>query len=71
MKPTLLTIDTELLRALCIYDMTGKVGMKQMVIYGVGYAQRKFKINDKTVQNTHIDYDQLHIHALMASFIMM
>lgn len=53
-------------RALCVRNLTNNLNYKTLREYAVGFALRKYIINDVSVRNTSVTYDIIDIHVVLS-----
>ncbi|AOV81681.1 polyprotein [Ceratobasidium endornavirus D] len=65
-----LKLQPDLFNQLCDRNITGTLGLDNLVEYGLGIAHSKYSMADKSIGNMHISAEDVKLHAYLAMMYM-
>jgi len=63
-------LNRELLRALCLRNINGKLGYEALMEYATGYSLRRYVIKRTFTYMPDMDYEEINAHVLLSRLIM-
>jgi hypothetical protein len=63
-------VDMPMLTVCCNFNSSGEKTYEQIRQYALGYANRNFKLANRTIVNAHIDDQDVEIHTLLSMLTM-